>query len=93
MRRYWPLLMLALPGCTFFTSSGGNPVPRSAAELKDVSPALYIVLAVFSLIMVASVLAILFKDEKSVPHHGDPTKMFAFFIACFAGLVVLLLVG
>lgn len=93
MRRILPLLVF-LPGCTFFTSSNGGPVPRSAAELKDVSPALYIVIGLFCLILVACVGAMLFK--KSVPDASGrlpEDKMLAFFLAALSTVVILLLVG
>lgn len=95
MRTLWLPLILFLPGCTFFSFSNNGPGPRPAAELKDISPAVYIVLGVFCLILVAAVLAILFKESKQhdLPFGKGDEKGLAFMLALFAGLVVLLLVG
>lgn len=95
MKTNWPLLMLALlPGCTFFTNSNGSPAPRSAAELKDVSPALYIVLALFGLILVACVAALLFKKSECDASGRMPEdKVLSFFLAALCTAVILLLVG
>ncbi len=38
-RRCWPLLILIMPGCTFYDWGNGGVKPRSAADLKDISPA------------------------------------------------------
>lgn len=92
MRRLLPLLICLLPGCTFFNNSNG--VPRSAAELKDVSPALYIVLGLFCLILVACVGAMLFKKSEPDANGRVPEdKFLAFFVAGLCTLVILLLVG
>jgi nitrate reductase NapE component len=95
MKTSWPLLILALlPGCTFYSSSNGNIVPRSAAELKEVSPALYIVIGLFCLILVACVGAMLFqKSEPDASGRFPEDKVLAFFLAALSTAVVLLLVG
>jgi hypothetical protein len=93
LRACWPLPVLTLPGCTFY-SWGNTVTPRPAAELQDVSPAVYVVIAVFCLILVAAVGAVLFKDEKQPEQFRDGAgRAFATVLAVFAGLVVLLLVG
>ena len=94
MRRLLPLLICLLPGCTFY-SWGNSVTPRSAAELKDVSPAVYIVLAVFGLILVACVAAMLFRKSEPCQPGSDPhgAKVLAFFLAVLSTLVILLLVG
>ncbi len=91
MRKFWPLLILLLPGCTFFSFTNNGPGPRPASELKDVSPAIYIVLALFAVILVVSVGAALFKEE--TPGPGRDAKGLAMMMAFFAALVILLLVG
>lgn len=91
MRKLWPLLTLLLPGCTFFSWSDGVK-PRTASDIKDVNPGLYLILAVFCLILVGSVLATLFKETpKKEPFSGPSDKDLSFFLAVLAGLVVLLL--
>ena len=93
MRRLLPLLICLLPGCTFY-SWGNSVTPRSAAELKDVSPALYIVLGLFCLILVACVGAMLFKKSEPDANGRVPEdKFLAFFVAGLCTLVILLLVG
>jgi heme/copper-type cytochrome/quinol oxidase subunit 2 len=93
MRRLLPPLIFLLPGCTFY-SWGNSVTPRSAAELKDVSPAVYIVLAVFCLILVACVAAMLFR-KSACNGHGRPAadNVLAFFLAALSAAVILLLVG
>ncbi|GEM_PF-4127415 len=92
MRKLWPLLILLLPGCTFFSVTNNGPGPRPASELKEVSPAIYIVLALFAVILVVSVFAAIFKEQQSQSPVRDD-KGVAMMMALFAALVVMLLVG
>ena len=93
MRKFWPLLILLTPGCTFFTfKDGQGPGPRSVKDMQDVNPGLYIVLAVFVLILLLSVFVGLFKDENPNT-RGRDDKGVAMMMAFMAAVVVLLLVG
>ena len=73
MRKLWPLLLLLLSGCTFY-SWDKVVQPRSAAELKDISPAIYIVIAVFVLILVGCVVRMLLPDApvKTQERYSPP---------------------
>jgi hypothetical protein len=94
MRKLWPLLILLLPGCTFFSFGNNGVIPRTTAEMKEVSPGLYIVLAIFVFILLLSVAAALFKESRPrEPFTGPDEKGMAMMLAVFAALVVLLLVG
>jgi hypothetical protein len=89
----FPLLILCTPGCTFYTW-GNSITPRSAAELHEVSPAVYIVLGLFCLILVTCVAALLFrKSEPDASGRVPDDKLFPFFLAVLSTAVVLLLVG
>ena len=92
--------LLTQTGCTFY--SWGNGVqPRTASELKDISPAIYIVLAIFSVILIASVACALFckttkaaveKDRDFFARESSERGV-AVALAFVATLVILLLVG
>lgn len=89
MRPLWLPLILFLPGCTFFSFGPDGVGPRPQ---PNASPGLYVVLAVFCLILVLSVGAALFREPRPHPHGADE-KGLALILALFAGLVVLLLAG
>lgn len=83
------VLVALLPGCTFYSLEGGFR-PRSSAELADISPVIYIVLAVFVLILIVSVGTALADG----PRYNDVRERdVPVLIAGVAILVVLLLVG
>ena len=89
MRKLWPLLILLLPGCTFYSWSDGVR-PRKTSELADISPVIYLVIAMFCLLLIAASAFAMFRER--TPHSGEE-KAVAFIGAILTALVVLLLVG
>lgn len=86
MRKLYPLAFLILiPGCTFYTM-GPPPHALTKSELAEISPVIYLVIAMFCLILLVSITCGLFgKSERQ--------QSFGIFVAIVTSGVVLMLLG
>lgn len=91
------VLVVLLPGCTFYTVEGGLR-PRTSSELAEISPAIYILLAVFVIVTVVGFfMAASISDERNYGNNQiishESRRQFPMGAAVIATIIVLLLVG
>jgi membrane associated rhomboid family serine protease len=77
---------MLLPSCTFYSFGDHGIKPLKTTELADISPVIYLILAIFCIILIVSVACALFRESRDAQGVGA-------FAAVFAALVILLLVG
>jgi heme/copper-type cytochrome/quinol oxidase subunit 2 len=87
------VLVALAPGCTFYTEEGGKTRPRTAAEVEGVSPVIYTMIAVFTFLVVISVVALIAYSARVTNGDQLGTLILPALLAVGATVVVALLVG